>query len=101
MPKYRHVQRETYRDLTYEEAFPGLPTVLLELVYAAKDAAGLDYHRIPSPTEWEAMGKRSRIAYLRRRDRELPKLLRDEKARQAELATELRSAPPATTERND
>ena len=101
MPKHRHVQRETYRDLTYEEAFPALPTDLLKLIHAAKEEAGMEPERHPSPTEWEAMGKRSRIAYLRRRDRELPKLIRQEEARQTELETELRSALPATTEGND
>ncbi len=93
MPKYRHVQRETYRDQTHEEAFGALPTVLLELIYAAKEETGATYERIPSPTKWEAMGKRSRIAYLRRRDRELPKLLREQEARNTELETELRDNP--------
>jgi hypothetical protein len=57
MPRKRRSTATHGRDLTYEEAFPGLPTELLELIYAAKDAAGMEYHRVPSPDEWEAMGK--------------------------------------------
>lgn len=93
MPKHRHIKREPYRDQTYEEAFGALPTVLLGMIYAAKEEAGVAYERISSPTEWEAMGKRSRIAYLRRRDQEQPKLLREQEARNAELETELRNNP--------
>jgi hypothetical protein len=81
MPKYRHVKRTAHRDLAYEEAFGALPTELLELIYEAREAAGLDPDRLPTPEKWEAMGKQGRLRYLAKRDRELPRLIREQEQR--------------------